>query len=372
MPVSPDSLLSDILRRSLTLGTLLRVVVNQMDTSGKNLGQVAPTRPENYTKEELASILKFGAANIFKSDGAQAKLEELDLDDVINKAEAYETATAPTGTSLGGEDFLNQFAVQDVKADMTTWDDIIPAEDRARVSAQVAEQQAQESSGRRAAAQVAPGTYKGGDVAPRSRSSSPQTSKPAPVRKTADQRALALNDRNIRTLVRGLQCFGDIRHRYDPIVKEARLETKNRTVVTQTVDDLLKLCRDDIQRKEDDLDRRQAAGEEIDYKTRNHAVLVTFRGVDKINAETLIQRCEELKILHSCKLLVFFSHRCCTRADLLPLFFQTYTKLLTRTSGSSPSTASNLLQDGVVTGLSKTTLTSWSEFGSTVTGNGKT
>lgn len=273
-----------------------------MDTSGKNLGQVAPTRPENYTKEELASILKFGAANIFKSDGAQAKLEELDLDDVINKAEAYETATAPTGTSLGGEDFLNQFAVQDVKADMTTWDDIIPAEDRARVSAQVAEQQAQDSSGRRAAAQIAPGTYKGGDGAPRTRSSSPQTSKPAPVRKTADQRALSLNDRNIRTLVRGLQCFGDIRHRYDPIVKEARLESKNRTVVTQTVDDLLKLCRDEIQNKEDDLDRRQAAGEEIDYKTRNHAVLVTFREVDKINAETLIQRCEELKILHSCKL----------------------------------------------------------------------
>jgi hypothetical protein len=36
-----------------------------MDTSGKNLGQAqSATRPENYTKEELASILKFGAANI--------------------------------------------------------------------------------------------------------------------------------------------------------------------------------------------------------------------------------------------------------------------------------------------------------------------
>jgi chromodomain-helicase-DNA-binding protein 1 len=77
-----------------------------MDTSGTNLGQVqSSTRPENYTKEELASILKFGAANIFKQDAnGQSKLEEMDLDDVINKAEAYETATAPTGTSLGGEE----------------------------------------------------------------------------------------------------------------------------------------------------------------------------------------------------------------------------------------------------------------------------
>jgi chromodomain-helicase-DNA-binding protein 1 len=228
-----------------------------MDTSGKNLGQVASTRPENYTKEELSSILKFGAANIFKSDGAQKKLEELDLDDVINKAEAYDTATAPTGTSLGGEEFLNQFAVQDVKADMTDWDDIIPAEDRAKATAALAEQEAQEQSGRRAAAQVAPGTYKGGDVAPRSRSSSPATaSKSAAPRKSADQRAVTLNDRNIRTLVRGLNCFGDIRHRYDPIIKEARLENKNRAIVTQTVDDLLKLCREKIQEKEEDLDKR--------------------------------------------------------------------------------------------------------------------
>ncbi|GAA6007757.1 hypothetical protein JCM11491_003954 [Sporobolomyces phaffii] len=298
--VTKDTVEEDVLERARKKMVLEYAIVNQMDTSGKNLGQVAPTKPENYTREELSSILKFGAANIFKSDGAQAKLEELDLDEVINKAEAYDTATAPTGTSLGGEEFLNQFAVQDVKADMTDWDDIIPAEDRARVTAQLAEQEAQEQSTRRAAAQVAPGTYKGGDVAPRSRSSSPQTaSKNAAPRKSADQRAMALNDRNIRTLVRGLSCFGDIRHRYDPIIKEARLENKNRTIVTQTVDDLLKLCREKIQEKEDDLDRRSRAGEEISVKVRNHAVLVTFRGVDKINAETLIQRYEELKILHT-------------------------------------------------------------------------
>ena len=54
-----------------------------MDTSGTNLGQVtSSTRPDNYTKEELASILKFGAANIFKQDSGQSKLEEMDLDDV--------------------------------------------------------------------------------------------------------------------------------------------------------------------------------------------------------------------------------------------------------------------------------------------------
>ncbi|GAA6002896.1 chromatin-remodeling ATPase CHD1 [Rhodotorula paludigena] len=306
--VTKDTVEEDVLERARKKMILEYAIVNQMDTSGKNLGQnAAPTKPENYTKEELASILKFGAANIFKSEGAQAKLEELDLDDVINKAEEYETATAPTGTSLGGQEFLNQFAVQDVKADMTSWEDIIPAEDRERVQALLAEEEkkkAQEESTRRAAAQVAPGAY-GGPV-PASRESSPPSSpkaskskKPSAPRKTEAQRSMELKDRDIRTLVRGLTRFGDIRHRYDAIVKDARLEGKSRAVVTQIVDDLLKLCRAEIQKKHDKLDAMKVAGEEITAKVKNQAVLVEFRNVGNLNAETIVQRADELKLLHS-------------------------------------------------------------------------
>ncbi|GAA5820670.1 hypothetical protein JCM3770_004959 [Rhodotorula araucariae] len=305
--VTKDTVEEDVLERARKKMILEYAIVNQMDTSGKNIGQAgAATKPENYTKEELSSILKFGAANIFKSDGAQSKLEELDLDEVINKAEEYETATAPTGTSLGGEEFLNQFAVQDVKADMTSWEDIIPADDRERVMAQLIEQEkkAQAESSRRAAAQVAPGAY--GGPAPASRESSPASSpkaakakKPSAPRKTDAQRAMDLKDRDIRTLVRGLQRFGDIRHRYDAIVKDARLEGKNRSVITQVVDDLLKLCRAEIQKKHDDLDARKAAGEDIPNKVKNQAVLVTFRNVGNLNADTIVQRADELKVVHS-------------------------------------------------------------------------
>ncbi|TNY18474.1 P-loop containing nucleoside triphosphate hydrolase protein [Rhodotorula diobovata] len=310
--VTKDTVEEDVLERARKKMILEYAIVNQMDTSGKNIGQSAPTKPENYTKEELSSILKFGAANIFKSDGAQSKLEELDLDDVLNQAEEYDTASAPTGTSLGGEEFLNQFAVQDVKADMTSWDDIIPVDDRERIQAQLDEEaklakaQAQADSSRRAAAQVAPGAY--GGPAPASReSSSPPSSpkasgskkKPSVPRKTDAQRAMDLKDRDIRTLVRGLQRFGDIRHRYDAIVKDARLEGKNRGVITQIVDDLLKLCRDKIQEKQDDLERKRAAGEEITTKVKNQAVLVTFRGVGNLNADTIVQRADELKVVHS-------------------------------------------------------------------------
>ncbi|KWU44413.1 hypothetical protein RHOSPDRAFT_18100, partial [Rhodotorula sp. JG-1b] len=309
--VTKDTVEEDVLERARKKMILEYAIVNQMDTSGKNIGQAqSATRPENYTKEELASILKFGAANIFKSEGGQAKLEEMDLDDVINQAEEYETATAPTGTSLGGEEFLNQFAVQDVKADMSSWEDIIPAEDRERVQAEIAEQEkaaAALESSRRAAAQVAPGAYGGQSGGLASRDSSPasekedskEPKKPAAPRKTDAQRSMELKERDLRNLVRGLQRFGDIRHRYDSIVKDARLESKNRTVVTQAVDDLLKICKEELQKKHDTLERMKANNEEITNKFRNQAVLVTFRGINNINAETTVQRAEELKILHS-------------------------------------------------------------------------
>ncbi|GAA6034484.1 hypothetical protein JCM8097_005352 [Rhodosporidiobolus ruineniae] len=309
--VTKDTVEEDVLERARKKMILEYAIVNQMDTSGKNLGgsrDANATKPENYTREELSSILKFGAANIFKSEGAQSKLEELDLDDVINKAEEYETATAPTGTSLGGQDFLNQFAIQDVKADMTSWDDIIPAEDRERVKQALAEEEKKVSSSRRAAAQVAPGAYGhgGGDAGPRSRESSPGSAKGAPAKKkaaaprqTAGQRSIELKARDIRNLVRGVHRFGDIRHRYDQIVKEAKLEGKDRATITKHVDDLLKLCREEIQKKQNNLDKMRDAGEDIPAKVKNQAVMVTFKDADKINAETTVQRADELRILHS-------------------------------------------------------------------------
>ncbi|BGP17107.1 ATP-dependent DNA helicase Hrp3 [Rhodosporidiobolus nylandii] len=308
--VTKDTVEEDVLERARKKMILEYAIVNQMDTSGKNIGEnrTAATKPENYTREELSSILKFGAANIFnRAEGDQAKLEEMDLDEVINKAEEFETATAPTGTSLGGEEFLNQFAVQDVKADMTSWEDIIPAEDRERIKVELAEEEKKADSTRRAAANVAAGAYKGADGGPRERSSTPDSAsgrgekkkKPAAPRKTAEGRALDLKERDLRNLVRGLQRFGDIRHRYDAIVKEAKLESKNRAIITTAVDDLLKKCREGVKQKHEKLDSMRDAGEDIPAKVKNQAVLIEFRGVDKINAETVVTRADELKVLHS-------------------------------------------------------------------------
>ena len=161
-----------------------------MDTTGAHInGQATPKdKSAEFSKDELSAILKFGAQNLYvhliisgccseleltarykTDDTAQnKKLDEMDLDDILTKADAFDTEASaqPGGTSLGGEGFLSQFAaIQDVKNDMDdglSWDDIIPVEERVKLdeeeSRRLQEQETASLNRKRAAARP-PGTY---------------------------------------------------------------------------------------------------------------------------------------------------------------------------------------------------------------------
>lgn len=146
-----------------------------MDTTGAHINGTSTPKEKTgeFSKEELSAILKFGAQNLYKTDeNAQSKkLDEMDLDDILTKADAFDTdaAAQPGGTSLGGEGFLSQFAeIQDVKNDMdeVSWDDIIPVDERVKLdeeeSKKLAEEEIKATSRKRAAARP-PGTYEGMD-----------------------------------------------------------------------------------------------------------------------------------------------------------------------------------------------------------------
>jgi len=149
----------------------------------------------------------------------------MDLDEILKVAEDHETiATGEgAGASLGGEGFLQQFAaVSDVKNDMS-WDDIIPTEERERFEKEErekeAEQEAQQSR-KRNQPQI---SYEGMDVdQPTSTTTAKKAKAPGPQRKSAAQKALEMKERDVRVLVRSLQKWGDIRQRYDVIVRICR------------------------------------------------------------------------------------------------------------------------------------------------------
>lgn len=165
----------------------------------------------------------------FDKDDTQQnqKLDEMDLDDILNRAEDHETLAegGDGGTSLGGEGFLAQFAaVSDVKNDMS-WEDIIPLEERQKFEQEDDQRKAEELAGqesrdrKRSHAQV---SYEGMDVDQPPSATAPKKPKaPGPTRKSASQKAMELKERDVRVLIRSLQRWGDIRLRYDTIVRYA-------------------------------------------------------------------------------------------------------------------------------------------------------
>lgn len=282
----------------------------------------AHTNKDNYSKEELADILKFGALNIFKNGVNQAKctygrvpgaalllltpmlytVESMNLDDVLDKAEDFDTEQVPGQTSLGGEEFL-RVAIQDVKADLTSWDDIIPVADRELAMMEKARADAAAQQDRKSklkslglVSDMAAAESDGGDTA---ETSTQRRTGGQKTGKTVVQRSMELNEKDIRLLIRGVQKFGDIRYRYDKIAEDSKLTKKNRSIVQQTADELVKLCREAMIEFEEETKARLAAGE--DAKKHHKAVMVSYKGATGINAETTIARFENLKLLNDCK-----------------------------------------------------------------------
>ncbi|KAK0241798.1 SNF2 family N-terminal domain-containing protein [Armillaria nabsnona] len=308
--VSKDTMEEDVLERAKKKMILEYAIINQMDTSQAHLSSKAnqlrdSSKPENLSKDELTAVLKYGAQKMFDKDDSQQsqKLDEMDLDDILNRAEDHETMdSGDGGTSLGGEGFLSQFAaVSDVKNDMN-WEDIIPLDERQKFekeedSRKAEELAAEESRDRkRTHAQV---SYEGMDVDHPPTTSAPKKPKnPGPTRKSASQKAMELKERDVRVLIRSLQRWGDIRQRYEVIVTEAKLADKNKGMMLDVADDIIAICAQAVKDSEEQKRHRIDAGETLTNAQKSKAVLVTCRGVGNINAETVLSRHRDLRTLY--------------------------------------------------------------------------
>ncbi|KAI4180548.1 MAG: hypothetical protein L6R41_007174, partial [Letrouitia leprolyta] len=93
---------------------------DQMTKAGK--GAEAPT-----SSEDISRILKRRGQKMFEQSGNQKRLEELDIDSVLENAEEHKTEQQEGISGDGGEDFLKNFEYTDVKLDLE-WDQIIPKE----------------------------------------------------------------------------------------------------------------------------------------------------------------------------------------------------------------------------------------------------
>src|SRR5699024_1966609 len=90
------------------------------------------------SSEDIQMVLKMRSSKMFEQSGNQERLEQLDIDSILENAEVTKTKVDDKiNLSSGGIDWDNFMQVTDVKVDDINldWDQIIPAEKLAEIRA---------------------------------------------------------------------------------------------------------------------------------------------------------------------------------------------------------------------------------------------
>ncbi|KAG5361002.1 Chromo domain-containing protein 1 [Yarrowia sp. B02] len=309
--VSKDTVEEQVLERARKKMILEYAIISLgiTDKGSSNSKKVEPST------SELSEILKFGAGNMFKANDNQDKLENMNLDDVLNHAEDHITTPDLGESHLGGEEFLKQFEVTDYKADVD-WDDIIPANELAKIKAddlrrkdeEYVKEQMDLMNRRRAASQRA------STAALESSDENEESGGRRVVKRKKEDKFL--NEREIRGLYRTILRYGDVSVMWDKLFNDGTLPQRKSDLIKEAYFDLIDQSKREVEEREKQIKEEAEAaaaaaakaaasrggGDAADEKKPTNtkkAVLFTFQGVKNINAELLISRPADMKLIRS-------------------------------------------------------------------------
>lgn len=337
--VSKDTVEEEILERAKRKMVLEYAVISMGVTYQKK----ASESEKDASSAELSAILKFGAGNMFKNNGNQKKLEDMNLDEVLNHAEDHVSAETELAQShLGGEDFLKQFEVTDYKADVK-WDDIIPADELAKIKADEQKRKDEEFIneqaslfGKRRAAVKTSGQLIESDIEDdefddegisRVKTGRSRNGGGAGVsnggagngRSKEDSDLKVLAEREVRQLYKAILRYGDVSKMWDKLFSDGTLPNRKPSLVKSAYEDLVQTSKDEVEKE--NVRRREAAaaaavsaglqppaengdtpetpgaGAVSNYLIRRkekRAILFEYNGVKGINAELVLQRPEDM------------------------------------------------------------------------------
>lgn len=320
--VSKDTVEEEILERAKRKMVLEYAVISMGVTYQKKTSD----SEKDASSAELSAILKFGAGNMFRDNNNQKKLEDMNLDDVLNHAEDHESAESQLAQShLGGEDFLKQFEVTDYKADVK-WDDIIPPDELAKIKADEQKRKDEDFLNeqislfgkRRAATKVSSGQLAESDIdddeeeeVTRSRSKS----KNGGSRAKEENDLQVLTEREVRQLYKALLRYGDVSKIWDKLFSDGTLPNRKPTLVKASYQELIDISKKEIEKETTRRNEAAAAvaasaaekgedpngtGTTPNYLVRRkekRAILFEYKGVKGINAELVIQRPEDMETI---------------------------------------------------------------------------
>ncbi|KAG1474548.1 hypothetical protein G6F56_000296 [Rhizopus delemar] len=318
--VSKGTMEEDIIERAKRKMVLEYCIIKQMDTSGYSLlaehslkTASGKNRELPFQNQELSAILKFGAKNMFQSNEANEQLNDMDLDDILARAEQTETMNENDGsTALGSEDFLAQFKITDYggTADDLTWEDIIPQSEIKKVKDEESKQEMEAMYSR--AAKKGRVTYnesqadEGADEESEQVKETKKRKRASGSSSTSNKRrqTVDITERDRRAVVRAVLKYGDIESRLEEVVSDFDLAAKNKESVVDLYLDLISECKAKV--REQVLESKKIPhGRSIPYSellkelrhTKQKAILFTWKDIQSVNAGQVLQRHHDMKIL---------------------------------------------------------------------------
>ncbi|SCV00416.1 LAME_0G09560g1_1 [Lachancea meyersii CBS 8951] len=326
--VSKDTVEEEVLERARKKMILEYAIISLGVTDGSSFSQSKKSDP---SAGELSEILKFGAGNMFKANDNQKKLEDLNLDDVLNHAEDHVTTPDLGESHLGGEEFLRQFEVTDYKADVE-WDDIIPEEElkklkddeQKRKDEEYVQEQLQLMNRRNNALNKIKASVNGNG----SNYNDEEEKSPRPEKRKVKAESLdSFGEREIRALYKCVLRYGSLDDKFEELIGDGSLPMKTIELYSRLYREMIATAKKVF--KEEDENRTQmfaaleasakaykeklkASGQQLDEKDKStpvgklaakrkekKAILFEMYDVKSLNAENVITRPEEMHFLAS-------------------------------------------------------------------------
>ena len=274
---------------------LTREITDKMVKAGR------PTAEPN-SSDDITKILKRRGQKMFEQSGNQKKLEELDIDSVLENAEEHKTE-APEGIEAdGGEEFLKSFEYMDVKIE-PEWDEVFPPEILKAIKAEE-QKKAEAKYLQQVIEQNAPRKRKAADEDREQRAAKKRARELAAAEagEESDEGqnldpAQPLGEKEIRNLIRGYTRYGALEDRHDEVVRDAGLVGRDPAVLKATIDDITNISQEKTKEEQDRMDALERSANRPTTRKDRKAVLFDYHGVKRLNAETILERPGEMRML---------------------------------------------------------------------------
>ncbi|EME50139.1 hypothetical protein DOTSEDRAFT_68860 [Dothistroma septosporum NZE10] len=313
--VSKDTVEEEVLERArnklmLEFITIQRGVTDKDARDlGERMNRVGASTAEPTSSDDISQILKKRGQKMFEQSGNQRKLEELDIDAVLENAEEHKTEQPEGMTTDGGEEFLRSFEYTDVKIDLE-WDDIIPKHELDRIKEEERQKEEEQYLESVIEANQPRKRKAAGDDGREQRAAKKRARDMMPQPEEGDDDAddsdpgadpkRSLGEKECRHLIRAYERFGAMSEKQDEIIKEARLLGRDVDVVKNTLQEIIDTAVRLQKEHADHLLEVERSTNKAVTKKEKKAVLFDFRGVKRLNAQTLTERPEEMHMLRNC------------------------------------------------------------------------